>query len=490
MKLLFALLFVTVKSGWSGQCNRNYGPAGVIGCIRLPRYKNQYQWATCLTDTYIKQKSRHKYECADRTAAYCWHQCMIEFHDKNFGPVTQDCSCKDAGSTTPKPFTGLLTTPLPPGCYSPSGHSCDWYRNCLEKKYPCEDTSNAYAIRYAERFCKLYDERYSSFSAAGQKWVNAVRKCLQVNLAPLLRPWFKPTCQEIRDKAFASHTPCYLSSDKDAPSVCNLTCFDFFKIFFTLKGSFVEMDTAVKSFETMLNVESKCPPTSQIPKCYKESKDWITNKYVKTYNRFVNIFTIIIKKFNKSRKRVRPLAGPTSLPEADARNRFADGVGSALEKALKWNTEVMDWIAYNENKEFPKYGDPDNMGIVIMLADKKALGIVNTSSPFVNFNQTVKEFAVAIKGGKLPLEVEGYNVWVRSLSSCSHQSCNETKTLAVSDKPPNWNGGSKTSTSCSHQSCNEIKPPYRNGRSETSQTNARLLGVFTALLLFVNKLLL
>ena len=217
----------------------------------------------------------------------------------------------------------------------------------------------------------------------------------------------------------------------------------------------------------MLNVGSKCRPTSQIPKCYKESKDWITNKYVKTYNRFVNIFKIIIKKFKKSRKRVKRLADPTSLPEADARNRFADGVGSALEKALKWNTEVMDWIAYTENKELPKYEDPDNMGIVIVFADKKALGIVHTSSPFVNFDQTVKGFAVAIKGGKLPLEVEGYNVWVRSLSSCSYQSCNETKTLAVSDKPPNWNGG-----------------------SETSQTNARLLGVCTALVLFVNKLLL
>ena len=377
-----------------------------------------------------------------------------------FGSVTQDCSCKDTGSTTSNPFTGLLTTLLPPDCYSPSGDSCDWYRNCLEKKYPCEDTSNAYAIRYAERFCRLYDERYFSFSAAGQKWMNAVRKCLQVYLVPLLRPWVKPTCQEIREKAFASHTPCYLYPDKDAPSVCDLSCFDFFKIFFTIKGSFINMDTAGESFKGMLTIGSKCDPTNQIRKCFRESKDWITNKGVKAYNRFVNIFKIIIKTFEKSKD-------PTSLLEAEARSRLADGVGSALEKALKWNTEVMDWIAYTENKELPKYEDPDNMGIVIVFADKKALGIVSTSSPFVNFNQTVKEFAAAIKFGKLPLEVEGYNVWVRSLSSCFYQSCNETKTLAVSDTHPNWNGG-----------------------SETSQTNARLLGVCAALVLFVNKLLL
>lgn len=392
---------------------------------------------------------------------------MLEVHNKNIGSVTQDCSCKDAGSTTPNPFTGFLTTPLPPSCYSPSGDSCNWYRNCLEKKYPCEDTSNAYAIRYAEKFCRLYDERYLSFSTDGQKWVDAVRKCLQVNLVPVLRPWYKPTCQEIREKAFASHTPCYLRPDKDAPSICDLSCFDFFKIFFTIKGSFIRMETAWESFKGMWNVGSECGPTSQIPKCFKESKDWVTNKAVKTYNRFVNNFKIIIKKFKKSIKRERRLVDQAPLPEADARSRFADGVGSALEKALKWNTDVMDWIAYAENETLPKYQDPDNMNIVIVLADKKALGIVITSAPFVNFNQTVKEFAVAIEGGKLPLEVEGYNVWVRSLSSCSDQSCNETKTLAVSDKPPNWNGA-----------------------SETSQTNVRLLGVSIALVLFVNKLLL
>lgn len=474
MKLLFALLFVTVKSGWSGQCNSYFGPAGVTECVQISRYNNQYQWATCLTDAYIKQKSRHQHLCVDRSAKYCWYQCMLEVHNKEFGSVTQDCSCKDAGSTTPNPFTGLLTTPLPRGCNSPSGDSCDWYGNCLERKYPCENDSNAYAIRFAERFCRLYDERYSSFSATGQKWVNAVRKCLQVELAPLLRSFSKPTCQKIREEAFASHTPCYLYPDKDAPSVCDLSCFDFFKIFFTIKESFVEMDTAGESFKGMLIIGSKCGPTSQIPKCFNESIDWITDKGIEACNCVVKLVKIVIKKIEKFIKRDRRLADPKSLPEADARSRFADGVGSALEKALKWNTEIMDWIAYTENETLSKSQDPDNMDIVIVLADKKALGIVNTSSAFVNLSQTVKEFAVAIKGGKLPLEVEGYNVWVRSLSSCSHQSCNETKTLAVSDKPPNWNGGSETSPSCSHQ----------------FQTNARLLGVCTALLSFVNKLLL
>ena len=468
MKLLFVPLFLLVQSGCAAECNRYYGPSGVTGCVQWAIYNNQYQWATCLTDAYIIQKSRHKHHCADRYARYCWYQCMIEVHDEESGSVSQDCSCKDARYTTPNPFTGSLTTPLPPICYSPPGDSCDWYRDCLEKKYPCEDTSNAYAIRYAEKFCRLYEKRYSLFSSNGREWVDAVRKCLQVSLVPLLRPWYKPTCQEIRKKAFASHTTCYLNPDKDAPSICDLSCLDFSKIFWTIKGSFFNLDTAWESLKGMRNVGRECIATrSQIPNCFKNGKDWITNEAVKTYNRFVNIFKTVVKKFKEQIKRDRRSADPTPLPEADARSRFANGVGSAIANTLKWNTELIDWLAYTENETLPEYQDPDNLNIVILLADKKALGIVTTSAPFVNFNQTVKEFAAAIKGGKLPLKVEGFNVWVRSLSLCSDESCSDAKTLAVSDKPPNWNDA-----------------------SQTSQTNIRLLGVSTTLVMFMNKFLL
>ena len=130
---------------------------------------------------------------------------------------------------------GWATTSLPAECYNPSGNSCDWYRDCLEMKYPCESTSNPYAIRYAETFCKLYHKRYSLFSSDAQKWIDGVRKCLQVTLVPLLSSLPKPTCQEIRKKAFASHTPCYLNPGKDVPSICDLGCHEYFKIFWTIK---------------------------------------------------------------------------------------------------------------------------------------------------------------------------------------------------------------------------------------------------------------
>lgn len=452
---LFVLLFLAIQRGFAAECNRNSGPSGVTGCVQIWIYNNQYQWATCLTNAYIQQKSGHKHICVDNYAKYCWYQCMIEVHNKNSGPVTDDCSCKDV-STTPNPYTGSPTTRLPPACYSPSGDSCEWYRNCLEKKYPCEVTSNGYAIRYAEKFCGLYDKRYSLFSSEGRKWVDAVRKCLQVSLVPLLRPWYSLTCQEIRQKAFASHTPCYLNPDKDAPSICDLDCSDYFKIFWTIKGSFVKMDTAWESIKGVWNIGGTCGVASQIPKCFQEGKAGLKNTVMK-------ITKIVIKKFKRIIHRDR--RSTDSLPEADAQSRFADGVGSAIARALKWNIEVMDWLAYSEN--VTRVNDPDTLNIVIVLADKKALGIITTPTPSIDFTQTIREFASAIEEGKLPLQVDGYNVWVKALASCSDKSCKNTQVLAVSYNPPKWNGA-----------------------SQISHSNVGLFGFTAVLITFINQLLL
>ncbi|KAL9982541.1 hypothetical protein ACROYT_G004595 [Oculina patagonica] len=317
------------------------------------------------------------------------------------------------------------TPPLPSECHSPSGDSCEWYRDCLEKKYPCEATSNAYAIKYAQTFCKLYGKRYSSFSPDAQKWVDGVRKCLQVVLVPLLRPGTKPTCQEIREKAFASHTPCYLHPAKDVPSICDLSCGEYFKIFWTIKGSFTQLDTALESIKGMWNIGTKCGLHTQIRKCLS-----ITNASQMRFAR------VEVQKFSQIKKR-----STDSLSEADAKNKFADGVGSAIASTLKWNKNVMDWIAHPGNGT--NTDDAETLHIIMVLADKKALGIVNTSTPSVDFDQTIQEFASAIEEGNLLLKVHGSNVWVKSLASCSDKSCDNYQTLVIHVKSPNWNAAAR-----------------------------------------------
>ena len=469
---IFILLFLSLHLARATTCDRDNGPAGVTECIQISRYNNEYQWATCLTNAYIQQKSSHQHQCTDRTRTYCWYQCMLEVYEKDSGPVSDDCSCQ-LSNTTAKPYAGVPTTSLPQECESPKGDSCDWYRNCLEKRYPCEDTSNAYAIKYAEKFCRLYENRSSLFSPEGRKWVDAVRKCLQVSLVPILRPWYKFSCEDIRQWAFDSHTPCYLDPDEGAPSICDLDCLDFFKIFWTIKGSFIQLDTFWETLKGMWNIGARCGVASQIAKCFKPVKE----AYLRVQKAVIKIIKIVIKKLKKLLTwGKRSTSDP--LPEADAQSRFADRVGSAIATAMNWNADVMDWLAYPENTTAPA-DDPDIMNIIIVLADIKALGIVNTSAPAINFNQTIKEFALTVANGTLPLQVDGTNVWVKSLASCSDKSCNSSQVLAVSDKPPTITTTTTTTTIFKWSTRNSARIAY---------SNFRLYGFTATLVLFVDKL--
>lgn len=53
----------------------------------------------------------------------------------------------------------------------------------------------------------------------------------------------------------------------------------------------------------------------------------------------------------------------------------------------------------------------------------------------------VKEFVVVIKGGKLFLKVEGFNVWVRLLLLCFDEFCFDVKMFVVLEFF-NWYDGS------------------------------------------------
>ncbi|KAL9982549.1 hypothetical protein ACROYT_G004606, partial [Oculina patagonica] len=412
--LTFLLLYV-VQSGLAAQCDRDVGPAGPAECVHLPRYGNQYQWATCVTNAYMQQQSGHKHVCVDRSATYCWYQCMLEVHGESWGSVTDDCSC-ELNNSTSSPYTVSPTTSLPPECYSPSGDSCNWYRNCLEKKYPCEATSNAYAIKYAETFCKLYDDRYSVLSEDAKKWVDGVRKCLQVALVPLMRPWNNPTCEEIRETALATHTPCYLNPGKDVPSICDLGYLQYWKIFWTIKLSFFVLDTAWESIKGFWNIAKTC----------KFTKDVKIDLYVnqKLYE-VVTVMTFLKLKVETFTQRKRRTTD--SLPEADVQSRFADRVVSAIAIDLNWRRAGVEWLAYNENQD-----------IVLVLANIQVLGLLNPSGGSVNVNQTIQEFVSAVEKGTLRVQVDGNKVWIKSVAFCSNETCDDSRTLAVSKKPP-WN---------------------------------------------------
>lgn len=166
-------------------------------------------------------------------------------------------------------FTGLLLLSLSHGkslqlvedqlasdCFNPSGENCNWYKECLEKRYQCEKTSYPYAISFAEHFCSRFGTMYNSFSAKGKQWIDATRKCLQVALVPLLDPSKVPTCKEIRRFAFKSHTPCYVTPSPQGPSMCDLPFTDWLHVFHTIKSAFFK--AAIPSIQGAFGTLGRC----------------------------------------------------------------------------------------------------------------------------------------------------------------------------------------------------------------------------------------
>ena len=464
---VLALLFF-VQQAWTQSCHPLFGPSGTTACVQISSYNNQYQWATCLTDSYILQKSFQRHACKDPLRIYCWYQCMLEVHGKVSGPVTSDCSCSP--SFVPNP-TLSPTTSLPSFCYSPSGTSCQWYSSCLERKYPCRDTTHADPLRYAEEICWLYNNRKIIFSSDGMKWVDGVRKCLQVELVPLLRPWNKPTCQEIGKTAFESQVSCYMKPDKGVPSICDLDCKEYFKIFWAIKGYVFNAETGRKSLSGLWNIDGKCGSNS-LRNCFEDGGQ--------------APFKITKLTFQKYTLQGKPsFNSPTN---ETARLKFADGVASAIARGLKWNTVVMDWFAYPSDVK--NTSDPTSLEMVMVLADKKALGIVTSFGLSFNFSQSFQQLSSTIEAATLPLQVDGYNVWLKSLASCTDKSCNETQTLATSDKPPVWlfrttlrDGGPVTGDILVTR-----KPAKRNGGVRIPPRKVAMYGITTALLIVFNKL--
>ncbi|XP_025087840.1 uncharacterized protein LOC112560293 [Pomacea canaliculata] len=166
-----------------------------------------------------------------------------------------DCAC-DPHQSNVLPY--YYHTTFSPECYSPSGEGCNWYSNCLEKKFPCASGSDDYGIAYAEKFCNAYYNNYNTFSSKGRLWVDAVRKCLQVALVPLMQNFTTYTCAHVKSYAFKSHAPCYLKPDVGAPSFCDLPHEDYWRVFWTINGAFLSAFS--NSMYGMFEVSKGCLP--------------------------------------------------------------------------------------------------------------------------------------------------------------------------------------------------------------------------------------
>ena len=385
--------------------------------ITLPSY-DTHQWATCVTEDYMKRASSGRYSCYLDTDTQCWYQCMLEIYNAVGGSVNDECRC------TPGEMLPNNKSRLPAECYSP-GDTCEWYEDCLEKHYSCRGTDDGYAIEYALKFCNLFTHNSGDFSDSGQRWIGKVRECLQVELVPALRLWVNYTCADIRRLGFASHPGCYTNV---SPSICELGCVDVIKAFVIVNfpdGDFTEGSLVRAPLETinqMLSVMLKCYSNDELSGCI---------------NNLLTTLEITVIGHN-------PILRTATATFVLARH-FA--------RALHWEENGFGW--------FPLYNDDDSsdhkkrqitdeeINIRVLLVDIKLLNISNGTVPQSNsrqtLNQAVDDLVTAVNSGSLsmiPLNVNNTQVMssLMVISQCMDVNCNSTNMTELVTAPPNNSG--------------------------------------------------
>jgi hypothetical protein len=113
--------------------------------------------------------------------------------------------------------------PTVDACTRPHTLDCSFYSACLERSTPCG--AQGYALGFGEKYCTAF--RSAKLSPTGQRWVERTMRCLQEALVPEVvsagefskAPASAARCEEVFDKAFASHPACYTAKES---SVCFL----------------------------------------------------------------------------------------------------------------------------------------------------------------------------------------------------------------------------------------------------------------------------
>lgn len=395
---LSILLVSTAKLSLQQTC-RSSSDLGQTECVLFRDY-SAYQWATCLTEDYIKLVHvNSRARCTGGTAVtQCWYQCMFEIYNRDEGVVYSSCRC------TPGESPPNNVNVLPAGCYSPRGDDCGWYANCLERRYPCSGTDDGYAIEYARKFCNAYSVNYYDFNSTARLWINRVRQCLQVALVPSLRLWVSTTCADISRRAFASHSRCYTSG---YPSICQLSCADVWRAFVitNFPGESREgtsVTAPLVTIDQMLAVMRRCSKT------YGEQSGCITN-LLATIRISVQV----------------PIIYRTTTTAYIIARHFA--------RALAWERNGIRWFPLFRNQSYYSFTDLE-MNFRVLLVDTKLLNIRSLPTFGQNLDQAIDSLVNRARSGSLSTRIMVNDQVTSSLSSvgqCLDVDCTSTNMTIV-----------------------------------------------------------
>ena len=400
-------LFVSVCIHAVKSCNET--TLGASACIRISRYIGE-QWSTCVSDVYIRQKSKGRHGCA-RGQAICIYQCMLEVHDANFGEVAKPCTCSTIDEeNTPALKTVKPPPALPSWCLSPTGTDCSWFKTCLERRFSCGTKFKREIIKFAEEMCGLYLNPYSDLSRSGSMWINGVRKCLQVALVPTLREWHKAnrqSCKSLTKHAISSYSHCFYSPfPTTIPAICKLPLKDLWRIFWHLR-QILAGETAQYGLLALLR---------QIENC--------------TEFRKVNLDG------GKVRKLVLHVKRLVTIGKSQDQRLSSEELGRKIAKYFCLDKEGIIWFAYTK---LGKALSNNTKELVFYIADKHEHRMSQkiADDPIVNLNDTVLTLVEAVRQNQLCFQdFQGKQDYsISATTVCEDLECRKNTWKVEANKP-------------------------------------------------------
>ncbi|MFA6238111.1 MAG: hypothetical protein WC635_12330 [Bacteriovorax sp.] len=120
--------------------------------------------------------------------------------------------------------------------------TCDFY-SCVEKEIPCG--KDGYFLGFGERFCRRFDNILDKLSPEGKSWFFTARQCLTENILSLNN---YNNCQEIEEKSYNDHKPCYINS-----GYCDLPIRDKVYIMKVISPLLLKKNVLIMGHEIQMN---------------------------------------------------------------------------------------------------------------------------------------------------------------------------------------------------------------------------------------------
>lgn len=273
-------------------------------------------------------------------------------------------------------------------------------------------------MEFATKFCNLYNDNFENFSVEGQTWIDAVRKCLQVSLVPIIRPWCTKSCKEIKETAFASHVPCYVLPNKQDPSIsmCNLGNIDRLKVFWTIKSSLVmSVGSSLEAVNGIVMTMSEC--AARVIKSVNEKIDNVVLK-IKIKTKY------ILKKI----KNVLPFGRhKRSLSKSIDFLLLSNIIADEIAAKLHWSEKGVLWFStVDTNTSISNETFTNERLIYIHLADRKTFDMNAQNASSSDMKSIIQEFQSKVHNGDLNANLKDFSFEILSAKGCIDTHCNTT----------------------------------------------------------------